>query len=51
MRTPKRLKYDFTRNFHYQIANVIMPDKNCKVFNIIPTEVSEAILNTNKIIV
>ena len=27
MRTPKRcLKYDSTRNFYYQIYNIIMPD-------------------------
>ena len=29
MRTPKCcLKYDSTRNFHYQIDNIIMPDRN-----------------------
>ena len=29
MRTPKRcLKYDFARDFHYQIDNIIMPDNN-----------------------
>ena len=29
MRTPKRcLIYDSTRNFHYQIDNTIMPDRN-----------------------
>ena len=28
MRTPKRcLKYDSTRNFYYQIDNIIMPDR------------------------
>ena len=28
MRTPKRcLKYDSTRNFYYQIYNIIMPDR------------------------
>ena len=29
MRTPKLcLKYDFTRDFHHQIDNIIMPDRS-----------------------
>ena len=45
MKIPKRcLKYDSSRNFYYQIDNIIMPDRNFKGKKSWPVKVSSGLM-------